>query len=318
MLPKEKLKNMLKMMWTIRLFEEKVKDLYRANLITGAIHSYAGEEAVAVGVCSCLNKDDYIVSTHRGHGHAIAKGGRLDKIFAELMGRETGCCRGRGGSMHLFDIEIGLLGGNGIVGAGIPIAVGAGLSSKYRNSNQVAVAFFGDGASNNGTFHESINLASLWKLPVIFICENNLIAATTAYHTTSSIDNIADRSIGYGIPGKVVDGMDVLEVYNAVSEVVKRSKSNEGPTLIECKTYRFEPHCMVLSDNRPQEGVEEWKKKDPIINFESKLLNDKVMTSEEIEKMKQKINEEINSAVVFAKESPYPDPKELIGLSHCV
>lgn len=312
MLSKEKLINMLKMMQTIRSFEERLKELYRQNLVTGAIHSYAGEEAVAVGVCSAIEKTDYIVSTHRGHGHAIAKGVDLKKIIAELMGKETGSCRGRGGSMHLFDIEIGLLGGNGIVGAGIPIAVGAGLSSKYRNSSQVAISFFSDGASNNGTFHESINMASLWKLPVVFVCENNLVAATTPAKEIFPIPDIANRAYGYGIPGKIVDGMDVVEVYNVTSEAVARARANEGSTLIECKTYRFEPHCMVISDNRPSAEVEEWKKKDPIINFENKLLKDKVIAIEEINSIKQEIDKEINEAIIFAKESQYPDPEELI------
>lgn len=315
MLQKEKLINMLKMMQTIRSFEEKIKELYRKNLVTGAIHSYAGEEAVAVGVCAGIEIEDYIVSTHRGHGHAIAKGVDLKKIIAELMGKETGCCRGRSGSMHLFDIEIGLLGGNGIVGAGIPIAVGAGLSSKYRNSAQVAISFFSDGASNNGTFHESINMASLWKLPVVFVCENNLVAATTPAKEIFSVPDIANRAYGYGIPGKIVDGMDVVEVYNVTSDAVARARANEGPTLIECKTYRFEPHCMVLSDNRPQEEIEEWKKKDPIINFENKLLKDKVVAIEEINKIKKEVEREIDKAVDFAKESQYPDPEELRGLS---
>ena len=260
MCDKEKLVGMLELMYKIRFFEERAKKLYKAGMMAGnflgALHSYIGEEAIAVGACSCLKKEDYILSTHRGHGHFIAKGGDLKRMLAELQGKETGYCKGRGGSMHLFDPKIGFLGGNGIVGGGIPIAIGTAFSARYRGSNQVTVCFFGDGAATQGTFHESLNMASLWKLPAVFICENNLYAVTTPTLETISIPNIGDRASAYGIPGKVIDGNDVMEVYQIVSESVEKSRSGEGPSLIECKTYRWDPHCFVIPETRVKDEME--------------------------------------------------------------
>jgi pyruvate dehydrogenase E1 component alpha subunit len=313
MLERGKLLNMLKLMYKIRRFEERAKKLYKEKWLEGsflgALHSYAGEEAIAVGACSCLKKSDYILSTHRGHGHCLAKGGDLKKMLAELQGKETGYSRGRGGSMHLFAPEIGLLGGNGIVGGGIPISLGVAYSAKYRNSKQVTVCFFGDGAATQGTFHESLNIASLWKLPVVFICENNLYAVTTPVSETISVPDIGERARAYGIPGKVIDGQDVLKVHQVVSEAVDRARAGEGPTLIECKTYRYEPHCAVIAETRAKEEIEEWKRKDPISRFEKKLLEEKKTSSEEIERIKSEVLKEIDEAEDFAKNSPFPDAK---------
>jgi pyruvate dehydrogenase E1 component alpha subunit len=300
-------------MLQIRLFEEKVFELYGQNLVPGTIHLYAGEEAVAVGVCSNLRKDDYITSTHRGHGHCIAKGADLKRIMAEILGKKTGYCKGKGGSMHIADFSIGMLGATAVVGAGIPIAVGAGLSIKLRKTNQVVACFFGEGASNQGTFHESINMASTWKLPVIFICENNLYAMGTRQSTVMNIENIAYRAIAYGIPGVVVDGNDVLAVYEVTQKAVERARKNQGPTLIECKTYRHKGHSRVdPAKYRPKKEVEEWLAKDPIKRFKEKLLQTNILTETEIKKIEKEVSAEIEEAVNFAIESPYPKPEEAL------
>src|SRR3989304_5827433 len=232
MVEKAKLFEMYRQMLTIRFFEEKVFELYGQNLVPGTIHLYAGEEAVAVGVCSNLRRDDYITSTHRGHGHYIAKGGGLDKTMAEILGRKTGYCKGKGGSMHIADFSIGMLGATAVVGAGLPIAVGAGLSAKLRKTDQVVVCFFGEGASNQGTFHESLNMASAWKLPVVFVCENNLYAMGTRQSRIMNIEDVAKRAVAYGIHGKSVDGNDVVAVYEATRDAVELARKGEGPTLI--------------------------------------------------------------------------------------
>ena len=306
MLDNDRLAEMLKLMYTIRQFEEKAKELFRQGLIYGALHSYVGQEAVAVGACMAIGKDDFVVSTHRGHGHCIAKGADPKRMMAELLGRETGYSKGRGGSMHIFSPEEGLLGGNGIVGGGLPIALGAAFSAQYRGSGQVTLCFFGEGAASQGTFHEAMNLASLWRLPAIYICENNLYAATTPVSDSAPIENIGDRASAYGCPGRVVDGNDVLSVYEAVQEAVTRAKTGEGPTLIECKTFRFYPHCMVIPEHRSKDEVEEWKRKDPILRFEKRLLEDNVIVPDEQEKVKREVENAIEEAVDFAKESPYP------------
>jgi len=312
-LTKDKLIEMYKQMLKIRLFEEKVFDLYAQNLVPGTIHLYLGEEAVAVGVCSALRKDDYIVSTHRGHGHCIAKGAELKRTMAEILGKKTGYCKGKGGSMHIADFSIGMLGATAVVGAGLPIAVGAGLSIKLRKTDQVVACFFGEGASNQGTFHESINMASIWKLPVIFVCENNLYAMGTRQSTVMAIENVADRAVAYGIPGVVVDGNDVLAVYEATQKAVERARKGEGPTLIECKTYRHKGHSRVdPAKYRPKEEVEEWLAKDPIKRFKEKLLKTNTLTESEIQQIEKEISDEIEEAVKFAKESPYPAPEEAL------
>lgn len=247
-LSNEKLIEMYRKMLEIRYFEEKIGELFVLGALAyarGFIHLYVGEEAVAVGVCAGLRKEDYITSTHRGHGHCIAKGVQLNNVMAEILGKQTGCCKGKGGSMHIADVNVGVLGTSGIVGAGIPLATGVGLSIKLKGSEQVCVSFFGDAASNTGAFHEAINLAAVWKLPVVFICENNLYGITVSAAESTSVKDIADRSKGYGIPGVIVDGMDVIAVYEAASEAIKRAREGLGPTLIECKTYRYRGHSVM-------------------------------------------------------------------------
>jgi len=312
-LPKTKLIEIYRKMLEIRHFEEKVFDLYGQNLVPGTIHLYAGQEAVAVGVCANLRKDDYVTSTHRGHGHCIAKGARLDKTMAEILGKKTGYCKGKGGSMHIADFSIGMLGATAVVGAGIPIAAGAGLSIKLRGTDQVVACFFGDGASNQGTFHEGINIASVWKLPVIFVCENNLYAMGTRQSIVMAIENIADRAVAYGIPGVVVDGNDVLAVYEAVQKAVERARKGEGPTLIECKTYRLKGHSRAdPSTYRPKEEVQEWLRKDPITCFKAKLLEMKVLTEKEADQIQRETVKAVEDAVKFAIESPFPAPEEAL------
>ncbi|MEW5815638.1 MAG: thiamine pyrophosphate-dependent enzyme [Spirochaetota bacterium] len=260
-------------MVTIRKFEEKLFYLFSTRLMPGSMHQYNGEEAVAAGVCAHLAEDDYITSTHRGHGHYIAKGANVNAVMAEMFAKKTGCCRGMGGSMHIADFSVGMLGGNAIVGAGIPIAVGAAWSCKYRGEGKVAVAFFGEGASNEGAFHEALNLAAVWKLPVIFVCENNLYGFSTHYKRTMVINDIAERGSAYGIPGIVVDGMNVLEVYAKTGEMIKRARQGEGSSLIECKTYRYRGHSRFEpAGYRGKEEVEEWKKKDPIEQWKKYLV----------------------------------------------
>jgi pyruvate dehydrogenase E1 component alpha subunit len=310
---KQKLTEMLSKMVEIRLFEEKVFELYAQNLVPGTIHLYLGEEAVAVGVCSALNKDDYITSTHRGHGHCIAKGAELKRTMAEILGKKTGYCKGKGGSMHIADFSIGMLGATAVVGAGIPIAVGAGLSVKLRRTDQVVACFFGEGASNQGTFHEGINMAATWKLPVIFVCENNLYAMGTRQSRVMAIENIADRAKGYGIPGIAVDGNDVLAVYEATQKAVEKARKGEGPTLIECKTYRHKGHSRVdAAKYRPKEEVEEWLAKDPIKRLKEKLLQTNALTKAEIQQIEKQVSAEIEEVVNFALESPYPSPEEAL------
>ena len=235
----EKMIEYLRDMLRIRYFEEKVMDLLSRDIVKGASHLYVGEEAVAVGAVAAIREDDYITSTHRGHGHCIAKGGDLKLMLAELCGKATGYCKGRGGSMHIADVNAGNLGATGIVGSNIPVATGAGLSVKMRGTDQVVLCFFGDGAANTGAFHESVNLASIWKLPVIYVCENNLYGMSVAVNRAFPFEDIAERAKGYNIPGIIADGMDVLDVKRAVGEAVERARKGEGPTLVECKTYRL-------------------------------------------------------------------------------
>jgi len=312
-LSKEKLTEMYKKMFEIRCFEEKVFELYAQNLVPGTIHLYAGEEAVAVGVCSNLRKDDYITSTHRGHGHCIAKGAELKRIMAEILGKKTGYCKGKGGSMHIADFNVGMLGATAVVGAGLPIAVGAGLSIKLRGTDNVVACFFGDGASNQGTFHEAINMAAIWKLPVIFVCENNVYAMGTRQSTVMLVENIADRAIAYGIPGVAVDGNNVLTVYEAARKAVERARTGQGPTLIECKTYRHKGHSRIdPAKYRPKEEVEEWLRKDPIKRFKEKLLQTNTLLETEIRQIEKEVLTEIEEAVKFAIESPHPFAEEAL------
>jgi len=312
-LAKEKLIEMYKRMLEIRHFEEKAFELYGQNLVPGTIHLYAGQEAVAVGVCANLRKDDYITSTHRGHGHCIAKGAQLGQIMAEILGKKTGYCKGKGGSMHIADFRVGMLGATAVVGAGIPIAAGAALSIKLRRTDQVVACFFGEGASNQGTFHEGINVAAVWTLPVVFVCENNLYAMGTRQSRVMLIENMADRAAAYGIPGVVADGNDVLAVYETARRAVEMAREGKGPTLIECKTYRHKGHSRFdPATYRPKEEVEEWLKKDPILRFKAKLLETKILTEKEAEKIEQDVMAAIEKATKFAMESPYPAPEEAL------
>ena len=308
-----KLLDMYRQMVRIRVFEERVAKEFAAGNIPGFVHLYSGEEASAVGACSALNKDDYITSTHRGHGHLIAKGGKTDRMMAELYGRKTGYNEGKGGSMHIADMDLGILGANGIVGGGIPIAGGAALSAKMRGSNQVAICFLGDGATNTSRFHEGVNLAACWKLPVIYLIENNGYAESTCISATCQVVNIADRSAAYGIPGVTVDGTDVLAVYEAVSEAVARSRRGEGPTLVETKTYRFRGHYEGDPGGyQPEAEMAEWRAKDCIVKFRSKLIELKVMTQADADKIDAEIDAEIDKAVKFASKSEFPDPEEAL------
>ena len=307
---------MYRNMLRIRRFEERLAEESARGNIPGLLHLYVGEEAVAVGACSALRKDDYITSTHRGHGHCIAKGGDLRKMMAELFAKETGYCKGRGGSMHIAAPDIGIVGCSAIAGAGIPIAAGVGLSSKLRKTDQVCVSFFGDGASNTGAFHEGMNLAALWQLPVVYVLENNLYAISTPALKSSKLKNISDRAAAYGMPAAVVDGMDVLSVYEAVSQAVERARRGEGPTLVECKTYRFRGHHEGDPKRgetyRTKQEMDEWEKRDCILRLGEKLIKERKSTQAELDAINQEVMKEIDDAVAFAKESPPPKPEDVM------
>ena len=304
----EKQLEMLRTMQTIRRFEERASDDFQAGAIYGVVHCYIGQEAVAVGVCAALNRDDQIISTHRGHGHCIAKGADLRRMTAELYGKRTGYCKGKGGSMHIADFSIGMLGANGIVAGGIPIVTGAGLAAQLEGKGRVAVSFFGDGAASAGPFHESLNIAALWKLPMLYVCENNSYGVNTPATEAVSVANVADRAAAYGIPGVVVDGNDALAVYEVAEAAVKRARAGQGPSLIECKTYRWRAHTEIKGtpDRRPPEEVEEWKRKDPIARLTARLQEQGHLTEAAWKKMDEEILQAIADAVTFAKESPFP------------
>jgi pyruvate dehydrogenase E1 component alpha subunit len=314
---KETLLDLYQKMYRIRTFENEAKAQFLGGSVPGFLHLYLGEEAVASGVCENLRKDDYITSTHRGHGHIIAKGGDVKYMMAELFGKSTGYCKGKGGSMHIADADIGILGANGIVGAGMDIAVGAGLSAQYRGTDQVCVTFFGDGASNQGTFHESMNMASIWKLPVIFVCENNLYAISMSQSRHQAIKDISNRAASYGIPGITVDGNDVLAVYEAAGEAIARARKGGGPSLIECKTYRHLGHFVGdVAKYRPPEEVEAWMKKDPLPRYEA-YLKESGFSDDELEKIRTGIQEEIAAAVKFAQDSPLPEKSSVAEDVYC-
>ncbi|BCV23513.1 MAG TPA: thiamine pyrophosphate-dependent dehydrogenase E1 component subunit alpha [Firmicutes bacterium] len=310
---RDDLKAFYRTMFTIRSFEEKINDLFLAGEIPGFVHLYIGEEAIATGVMANLKNTDYITSTHRGHGHTIAKGADLKRMMAEIFGKRTGYCHGKGGSMHIADFSIGMLGANGVVGGGYNLAVGAALAAKLSGSDRVSVCFFGDGASNRGTFHEAMNMAAAWKLPAIFVCENNQWASTTPYRTTTSVENIADRAIGYSIPGVVVNGNDVFSVYEAAQAAVERARSGGGPTLIEAKTYRIKGHFVGDPEMyRTREEVQEhFENDDPLKNFREQVLTASRLSEKELAEIEAQVKEELAAAVQFAKESPYPGPEEL-------
>ncbi|MBI4830213.1 MAG: dehydrogenase E1 component subunit alpha/beta [Candidatus Lindowbacteria bacterium] len=306
---KTELLKLYDLMLRIRKFEEEVSVQFANGSIPGFVHLYTGQEAVAVGACASLKQDDYITSTHRGHGHLIAKGGDLNKMMAELYGKDTGYCRGRGGSMHIVDVSLGILGANGIVGAGTQIAAGAGLSSKVLGNGKVVVCFFGDDATTEGMFHESINLASVWDLPVIFVCENNLYGQFTPYAKHSKVADIAEKAKAYGVPGVIVDGNDVMAVKAATDKAVERARAGKGPTLIECKTYRWHGHYEGdVYSYRSEEEVEQWKRKCPIAGFRAKLIAESVATEKELNAVDESVEDAMKEAIKFAEESPSPDP----------
>jgi pyruvate dehydrogenase E1 component alpha subunit len=301
---------MYEQMLTIRRFEEKAIELFEHNLIRGNVHPCIGQEAVSVGICSNLRREDFMVNTHRGHGNCIAKGADLKRMMAELLGKSTGYCKGKGGSMHIADFEGGNLGANGIVGGGLPIAVGAGISIQNRGSDQVVACFFGDGASNQGTFHESLNLAALWRLPVVFVCENNLYALSTPLRESLSVPHISDRAKAYGMTGFHIDGNDVIEVYSKMKEARERAKAGEGPTLLECITYRFFGHFTGDPGRgityRSKEEMDQWQNRCPIKKLRERLIKEKMMTEEMEKTIEANVKASIEKAVQFAKESPFP------------
>jgi pyruvate dehydrogenase E1 component alpha subunit len=307
-LSKEDKIEMLKTIIKIRRFEEKTIQLYQIAKIWGYLHPYVGEEAVATGACAAIGKSDYIVSTHRGHGHSIAKGADLNRMMAELLGKSTGYCKGRGGSMHIADTELGMLGANGIVGGGLPISVGAGFSCKMEGKGRVTVCFFSDGATNNGVFHESLNMAAIFKLPVIYVCENNMYAISMSSCESVACKDIALRSTSYDMSGVIVDGSEPEDVYKAVTRAVELARQGKGPTLIEAKTYRFGGHHPNdPAEYRDKKEVEFYKKeKDPVINYKKKLIDDKIITKKEIEKIESEIIQMVEDSVKFAEESPEP------------
>ncbi|MHC1762633.1 MAG: thiamine pyrophosphate-dependent dehydrogenase E1 component subunit alpha [Negativicutes bacterium] len=299
-------------MLKIRYFELKAAELFMQGLMAGNIHTCAGQEAAEVGACQALRKTDFITSTHRGHGHCIAKGGQVDIMMAELFGKATGYCKGKGGSMHIVDVSLGILGANGIVGAGMPIATGSALASKIKGTDEVTLAFFGDAASNQGTFHEAINMASAWKLPCVFVCENNKYGVSVCIDRVCNVEDIATRAVAYNIPGIVVDGNDVFAVYEAVKEAVERARSGGGPSLIECKTYRHRGHY----EGDPQiyktpEEVKYWKDRDPIVLLRVKMIDSGMTDAAEADAIEAEVKASIEAAVEFAKQSPYPSTDQV-------
>jgi len=311
-LPPDTQREMLRRMLTIRRFEERASSDYLAGKIYGVVHCYIGEEAVATGVCTALQPTDRIISTHRGHGHCIAKGADLNRMMAELYGRQTGYCKGKGGSMHIADFGIGMLGANGIVAGGIAIVTGAGLAAQMEGKGGVAVSFFGDGASNAGPFHECLNIAATWKLPMLYVCENNMYAANTAAAATHALSDVAARAAGYGIPGVVVDGNDIFAVYQAANRAVERARAGQGPSLIECKTYRWRGHTerRGQADSRDKAEVESWQRRDPIAQLERQLRDQGYLDDAGLGAMEGDIMGAIEKAVAFAEASPFPLPEQ--------
>jgi pyruvate dehydrogenase E1 component alpha subunit len=309
-------RQLLRKMLEIRLFEEKIVDQYARGNVPGLAHLYIGEEAVAVGACAALEEQDLITSTHRGHGHCIAKGADTKRMMAELFGKKTGYCKGKGGSMHIASMDVGMLGAMGIVGSGAPIAVGAALAAKLRDSGQVVLCFFGDAASNTGAYHEASNFAATHKLPVVFVCENNLYGISVCMTRHTAIAHIADRAAGYAMPGVRVDGNDVLKVYESVGRAVKAARAGQGPTLVECKTYRFRGHFEGDPNQgaryRDKKEVEAWMAQCPIKRFKERLLKKKLATAAELEKLEEEVVQQIEAAMKYADESPFPAGEEAL------
>jgi TPP-dependent pyruvate/acetoin dehydrogenase alpha subunit len=303
-------------MLTIRRFEEKAIELFEKGLIRGNVHPCIGQEAVSVGVCTALRRDDYMTSTHRGHGNCLAKGADPRFMMAELLGRKTGYCKGKGGSMHIADFDGGNLGANGIVGGGFPIATGAGIGIQNRKTDQVVVCFFGDGAANQGTFHESLNLAALWKLPVLYVCENNQYALSTPLHESVGLPELSERGRAYGIPGVRVDGNDVLEIFARAGEAVLRARAGEGPTLLDCLTYRFFGHFTGDPGRgityRSKAEMDKWLQRCPIARLRRHLLEGAAATAEELQEVETRAKSTIAAATQFGLDSPWPSPEEAL------
>jgi len=309
------LARMLRTMVLIREFDERAIQLRVAGKIYGAVHPYVGQEAVAVGVCSTLTTRDRVTSTHRGHGHCIAKGADIRRMMAELFGRVDGYCKGKGGSMHIADFAVGMLGANGIVGGGLPIACGAALAAQLEGQGNVTVCFFGDGAAAEGEFHEALNIASVWKLPIVFVCENNQYAANNAVSVQHPRVDIAAHAGAYHMPGVIADGNDVLEVHARTGDAVARARRGEGPSLLECKTYRWHFHAMRATpppETRPADEIASWKARDPIARFEQHVLSAGLLSAAEIAAMRERVTADLDDAVAFADASPFPDPKDLL------
>lgn len=308
---REKCESFYIKMLKVRMLEEKADELFRKGLVPGSLHTSIGQEALSAGVTEALNEKDIVVGSHRAHGLCLLRGMETKKFFAELLGKKAGICKGKAGSMHIMEFAKGMMGANGIVGQQLPIATGIGFALKLKKTNNVCVCFFGDGASNAGVFHESLNIASLWKLPVIFVCENNGYAVSVPVWCSTSIKDIGQRAISYGIPGDTIDGMDVIEVYRATRKAVERARNGEGPTLIECKTYRFLGHSRgdpPYGPYRTKEELDSWKERDPI----KRMLSDIKLSEDKIEEIKRDIASEYEEAVQFAMESPYPDKSEAL------
>lgn len=311
---KQLLLHFYEVMYKMRRFEEEVFEFYKKGLMAGLAHLYMGEEAIAAGVCGALKEEDYIGSTHRGHGHLVARGADTDRMMAEILGKKTGYSKGKGGSMHIMALDRGILGANGIVGGEIPIATGAAYSALYRKSGQVTVSFFGESASNEGTFHESLNMAAAWKLPCVYVIENNLYGISVDIRDVTNTPDLAVRGTAYGIPGVVVDGMDVLAVYEAARKAVARARKGEGPTLIECKAYRWQGHHVgdpaVYRKRKCETEKEDWMARCPVAALKEEMLKEKKASEKEIETIEARVEKEIRKAVDFAVESEYPDPAE--------
>ena len=314
-LDKPQAMQMLRTMVLIREFDERAIALRVAGKIYGAVHPYVGQEAVAAGVCASLTTRDRVTSNHRGHGHCIAKGADIRRMMAELFGRVDGYCKGKGGSMHIADFAVGMLGANGIVGGGLPIACGAALAAQLEGHGNVTVCFFGDGAAAEGEFHEALNIASVWKLPIIFVCENNKYALSTDQSRTTAGEGVSARARAYGIPAARVDGNDLLAVHEAVGEAVARARRGEGPSLLECKTYRWHFHAMRATpppETRPVEEIATWKARDPIARLEQHVLGLGVLSADAIATIREGVRTDLDAAVAFAERSPFPDPKDLL------
>jgi TPP-dependent pyruvate/acetoin dehydrogenase alpha subunit len=313
-LSRNTLVDLYKTMLTIRRFEERVAQEVYAGKVPGFVHSYIGQEAIAAGVCIHLTKEDRIVSNHRGHGHCIAKGADMKRMMAEIYGKKTGYCKGKGGSMHIADFSIGMLGADGIVGAGLPIATGAAVAAQLEKKGKVAAVFFGDGACNEGEFHETLNLASIWKLPLLFVCENNHYGVNTSAAYALGAKDIVRMPEAYHIANKVIDGNDVEVVYKAAGEAVARLREGNGPYFLECKTYRWHKHFLspTLDDLRPHEELEIWKKKCPVSSVEARLLKRKILTRSEIQSTNETILAAVEDAHTFALESPFPQPEDAL------